>query len=200
MLVVLVAILKSWYETQSFTILDMFYKTPYVGEKGGSRDWNKMRFSAISVLVWRQRWTVNSPVHAAWQTRSALRVQDIIYWCVRIILFLGWKRCRLSTGHYKQWRPIGSIPNLLCILYILLILVCVLKTSFVVVIISRGAIQGYKSIKSNAGIISFQIPITANLANKFCLLAYYTDSCGALVADKTCAETTNVFQNNVKSS
>jgi hypothetical protein len=73
-------------------------------------------------------------------------------------------------------------------------------TSYVIVILSRGAIQGYKFLKSNGSTTSFQMDVTANLANKFCLLAYFTDTCGALVADKVCCETSNVFQNNVSVS
>jgi hypothetical protein len=74
------------------------------------------------------------------------------------------------------------------------------SANFVIVIISRGAIQGFKAVESTTESYVFQIPITANLANQFCLLAYFTDSCGALAADKTCVQTSNNFENDVSIS
>ncbi|XP_062499169.1 complement C3-like [Corticium candelabrum] len=72
------------------------------------------------------------------------------------------------------------------------------QLTITIVVIARGSIQSSQSVRSSKShLTSFQVEITPQLANRFCVLAYYMDTCNELVSDVVCLTTAETCANEI---
>jgi integrin beta 2 len=76
---------------------------------------------------------------------------------------------------------------------------CGRQLSVAALVVARGSIHSSASVvfQSGSPITSFQVPVTPQLADRFCVLVYFLAVCNQVVADGCCVDTDKACSNEI---